>query len=144
MIIQHLNWLAVAAGAIAYFVLGAIWFGPIFGKMWMAGHKINPPSPEEKEKMKKEMWKFMLPTLVLCFVGTVALAYFIHVFSFYNVNWRWYSGVKVALVGGVGFTSVAIIMNYIYLQKPLKIMIIDSAFHVAGLTIASIILSVWM
>ncbi len=143
MILQHFNWLAIVVATIAYFCLGAIWFGPVFGKAWMAGHKITPPTPEDKEKMKKEMWKFMLPTLVLTLISIIALSYFVHVFSFYNVNWRWYSGVKVALVGGIGFSSVSIVMNYIYLQKPMKIMIIDSLYHICGLCIAGIILSVW-
>lgn len=30
----HLNWLAVALAALAYFLLGAVWFTPLFGKAW--------------------------------------------------------------------------------------------------------------
>ncbi|WP_375002963.1 DUF1761 domain-containing protein [Aeromicrobium sp. CTD01-1L150] len=30
----HLNWLAVALAALAYFSLGAAWFTPLFGKAW--------------------------------------------------------------------------------------------------------------
>src|SRR5262249_43348240 len=30
----HLNWLAVLVSVVASFVLGAIWYGPIFGKIW--------------------------------------------------------------------------------------------------------------
>lgn len=30
----HLNWLAVALAAIAYYLLGAAWFTPLFGKAW--------------------------------------------------------------------------------------------------------------
>lgn len=30
----HLNWLAVALAALAYYLLGAAWFTPLFGKAW--------------------------------------------------------------------------------------------------------------
>ena len=141
MIILNLNWLAIGVSALAYFALGAIWFNPkVFGTMWMKGHGISAPTEEDKKKMPM----VMLTTLVLCVIGTIALAYFIHVFSFYNVNWRWYSGAKVALVGGIGFTGVGIAMNYMYTKKPWSLIILDSAYHVVGLVIAGIIISSWM
>ena len=28
------NWWAAALGAVAYFVLGALWFSPLFGRVW--------------------------------------------------------------------------------------------------------------
>ena len=33
----NLDWLAVLVGAIVFMVLGALWFGPLFGKQWSAG-----------------------------------------------------------------------------------------------------------
>jgi hypothetical protein len=31
----HVNWLAILVAALAGFGVGAIWFGPLFGKAWM-------------------------------------------------------------------------------------------------------------
>src|SRR3989304_149705 len=114
MIITHLNWLAVAVSAIAYFSLGAIWFNPkVFGTIWMKGHGITEPTEEEKKRMPM----MMATTLVLCFIGAITMGYFVEVFSFYQVNWRWYSGVKVGLIAGCGFTGVGMAMNYMYTRK---------------------------
>lgn len=33
-----LNWLAIGVLTVTHFALGAIWFGPIFGKIWMRIH----------------------------------------------------------------------------------------------------------
>ena len=46
MPIEHMNWLAVIAGAAAAFGLGMIWFSPLmFGKSWAQGsHRIRPPA----------------------------------------------------------------------------------------------------
>jgi len=30
----QLNWLAIAVAALAYYLLGAVWFTPLFGKAW--------------------------------------------------------------------------------------------------------------
>lgn len=32
--LTHLNWLAIALAALAYYVLGALWFTPLFGRTW--------------------------------------------------------------------------------------------------------------
>lgn len=139
MVITHLNWLAIAVSAIAYFMLGAIWFNQnVFGKMWMKGHNISGPSEEDKKKMPM----MMLMTFVMCFVAAVGLAYLIHVFSGYTVNWRWYSGAKVALVASA-FACVGIGLNHMYTKKSMMLTIIDAGYHVVGLLAAGVILSAW-
>ena len=140
MIIQQINWLAVLTSTLAYFMLGAIWFNPkVFGSVWMKGHNIGAVTEEDKKKMPM----MMITTFVLCFIGVIAMDYFVEVFRVYQVNWRWYSGVKVGLVAGCGFSGVGIAMNYMHTRKSWTLIIIDSSYHVAGMVIAGIILSVW-
>ena len=31
-----INWLAVIVATVATFILGGLWYGPLFGRMWMA------------------------------------------------------------------------------------------------------------
>ena len=33
---MEVNWIAVIAAAVSAFVLGGLWYGPLFGKKWMA------------------------------------------------------------------------------------------------------------
>ena len=135
MIIQHLNWLAVAVSALAYFSLGAIWFNPkVFGTVWMKGHGITPT-----EEDKKNMGKMMLSTLVLCFIGAITAGYFCYAIN----SWDWMRGAKIGFIAGCGFTGVGIAMNYMYTKKPLSVIIIDSAYHVVGMVTAGVIMSVW-
>ena len=141
MIIQNLNWLAVIVSAIAYFALGAIWFNPkVFGTIWMKGHNLAPPTEEDKKRMPMRM----LSTFILCLIGAAAMAYFMYVSSSYHhTSWRWYSGVKIGLIAGCGFSGVGIAMNYIYTRKSFTLILIDSAYHVVGMIVSGIILSVW-
>lgn len=36
MVTYDLNWLAVVVAALAQMILGFLWYGPIFGKTWLA------------------------------------------------------------------------------------------------------------
>lgn len=140
MILQQLNYLHVIVAAIAYFAVGAVWFTPIgFAKPWMEGYGITMPTdPEIQKKMKKEMPKYMGITLVLCFVGTVALACLQGVIGTNGVM----SGVKLGIAAG-SFVGVAFAMSHLHTRKSFKLTLIDSGYHIVGLSIASIILSVW-
>lgn len=64
MDIALVNWAAVAAGTVAAFGLGMMWFSPkMFGKAWAAGsHNIQPPASPP------------IGAMVIQFLGTAALA----------------------------------------------------------------------
>ena len=47
---SHLNWLAILVAALAYFVLGALWYSKVlFVKPWlrMTGIKVDDPSAKK-------------------------------------------------------------------------------------------------
>ena len=135
MIIQHLPWLQVAVSAIAYFMIGAIWFNPnVFGKTWMKGHNITA-----SEEDKKRMPMMMLMTLLCCFVSAICLAYFIQ--ATYVTGWM--MGAKIGLIAGCGFSGVAIAMTHMYTKKSMAMIFIDASYHVAGLAAGGAILAGW-
>lgn len=140
MILSHLNYLAVAVATLAYFALGSVWFSPmLFSKSWMAGHNITMPTDETaKKEMRKSMPKLMLVTFVGCFVAVLALGYIETAFMYHG----WMTGLKTGILASV-FSSIAIALSHMYTQKSFKLFIIDAGYHVAGLIIAAVILSVW-
>jgi hypothetical protein len=40
-IVDGVSWLAVIVGAVAAFILGWLWYGPLFGKQWAAGNNVE-------------------------------------------------------------------------------------------------------
>lgn len=46
MNLSEINWLGLLLGSVAGFALGAVWYGPLFGKAWMAALGI-------KKRMRK-------------------------------------------------------------------------------------------
>ena len=137
MVLQHLYWLPVAVSAIAYFGLGAAWFGPIFGKMWMKGHGITPPTDEEKKKMN--MGAILGTSFVKTAVMVILTAYIVMII---NYKGDMMTALKIgAVLGGISAFSIGI--NYIFLKKPFYIWVLDGGYHACGVIIASIIMSVW-
>ena len=137
MILQNLNWLAVAVSAIAYFCLGAVWFGPVFGKMWMAGHGITPPTEEEKKKMNIGM--MMTMSFIKTIVMVILTAYIVMI-----INWsgNTMTALKIGAVLG-GIASFPIGINYLFLKKPFSIWLLDGGYHFCGVVITSLIMSCW-
>lgn len=61
-----MNFLPILFCAIAGMVVGFIWYGPLFGKVWMRVMGHDGPKPTKEEM--KEMNKKMMPTYILQFL----------------------------------------------------------------------------
>jgi Protein of unknown function (DUF1761) len=136
--LSHANWLAIIVAAIAYFALGSVWFSVLFGKQWMALNNIPEPTPETKEQMKKMILMMMVKTLLMSMVVAVVIGMLVMALGVVKCV----PGIKLGLaLSAVGI--VPLVMSDMYLMKPLKLWFIDAGYHVVGITLMSIILSVW-
>ncbi len=73
-----INYWAVLGGAIFLFIMGMIWYGPLFGKLWRKIVGAEHMSKEEMAKMQKEMMPMYLMTIVLGFITSYVLYTFVH------------------------------------------------------------------
>lgn len=72
-----INYLAVALAAFAQFVFSAIWYTPIFGKLWGRIHDYDKVPPEQQKEMMRKMPPLLLVQLVATVVMTTVLAIFV-------------------------------------------------------------------
>ncbi|HEU4471465.1 MAG TPA: DUF1761 domain-containing protein [Flavisolibacter sp.] len=133
--LQQLEWLHILVATLAYFSLGAIWYGPLFSKKWIAYHGINVNDPG----MKKGVAGIMLLSFVLFFLVTTGLAILIGRLELAGVL----SGLKLGLFTGTFFSAAAISITYLYLQKPFGLHFIEGLYHIIGQALAAIILCIW-
>jgi hypothetical protein len=133
--LSNLPWLHVLVAAIAYFALGAIWYGPLFSKAWVRGHAINMSDPDAKKGVAGIMITSFFIVLAIC----IALAILLEVTYVKDIA----HAVKWGLFIGIGFVVTTTSMTYIYLKKPVSIHLIDGLYHVIGIVIASVILTAW-
>lgn len=127
----HLNWLAVSLATAAYFAIGFVWYGPLFGKAWGKEVGINM----NKRPKTNEMIVIMGGQLVASFVAVWGLASVI--------SWTHKSGVQAALTTSflvVLFFIVSTNLGVLLFQKKPKLFLIDTSYHAVGLAVGGLIL----
>jgi hypothetical protein len=134
-IFSNLNWLHILVAAIAYFALGSIWYSALFGKKWVAYHKLDVNAPDAK----KGVAAIMFGSFVWMFITSVGLAIIVNRLNLTTAM----SGVKWGLLTGICFSSAAISISYLYVKKPTGLHFIDCLYHIIGQIIAAVILSAW-
>lgn len=74
---MNINWLAVIIATAVEFGIGAVWYGPIFGKLWGRIHGFDKLSKETQQKMMKEMGPFYGIQALVTLITTIVLAIYI-------------------------------------------------------------------
>lgn len=76
--------------AVLAMVIGAIWYGPLFGKKWLEVICADKVDLERRKEMMKGVWKLYLTQFILTIFQVYVLAYYI-------AGWKEASGVENAL-----------------------------------------------
>ena len=130
------NYLAVLVAAVAYFVLGAIWYiPPVMGAAWQRAGGIEVPEGEGPSPI------LFAGTLVAYFVAGLATA----MLAVGTGTDTAAEGVLLGLIVGVGYAFTAAAVGALYDRKPQPMAwwLINGIFNVVGLVIVAIIISVW-
>jgi MFS family permease len=134
---NDINWLAVFVAALAYFMLGAIWYSKaLFANRWIRHTKIDMSNPD----VKKGMAAIMITSFVLMFITCVGLAI---LRSRLDLS-GWMSGLKLGLLTGICFGMTAISISYVYEKRSTELHLINGAYTVVGNVIAAIIICCWL
>ncbi|HEY6504648.1 MAG TPA: DUF1761 domain-containing protein [Chitinophagaceae bacterium] len=134
-IFSDLNWLAVLAGGLGYFVLGAIWYSFLFQKAWIKHSGVNVNDP----KMKTGMAQTMLSSLVLMIIASIGIGILITRIG----SSGWMTGLKIGLLVGLCFSATAISISYLYEKRPMALHLINGLYSTCGCAIAGIIIAIW-
>jgi Protein of unknown function (DUF1761) len=128
------NYAAIAVAAVAYWVLGAIWYGVLFGNQWMA-----------LEHMSMEQAKSVNPapiyaiTLLLNLLIAYVLA---QVCIWRNANTVG-RGASVGVLLWVGIVGPITFTTYMYEMRPKDLYAINEFYPLAGLVLMGAILGAW-
>ena len=74
---MNINYLSVFIASVAQFVIGAIWYMPLFGNLWGKIHGMGKVSEVEHRRMMQQMIPFLALQFLVTIVTTVVLAIFI-------------------------------------------------------------------
>ncbi|MEO8412854.1 MAG: DUF1761 domain-containing protein [Ginsengibacter sp.] len=134
-ILNHINWVAVLVGGLAYFFLGAIWYTALFGKKW---REYNAALMNETNAGKGAA-ATMVISVILMLVCSLGLAILAERFGIFG----WMGGLKLGVLTGFCFAATAVHISYVYEKRPLGLHLINGLYNVAGNIIAAIIICCW-
>ncbi len=104
---NDLNYLALVLATIGQFIVGFVWYGPIFGKMWGQMHGFDKLSEKVQKEMMAKMGPWYALQLAVTLVTTIVLAILIPVVDTYTAyelaGLLWIGFVVPTQVSGVVF-----------------------------------------
>lgn len=131
-----LNWLAVVAAGLAYYVLGGLWFSQgIFGKAWDKAIGFDRPKDWQVTP------RYYIGPLIGCLATALALAVLAQALGVNLFN----EAVSLGLIVGVGVAGAVTFTNAITPRtpRPLVFAVITGTYHVLGIVLASTMLFWW-
>lgn len=128
----EVNLLAVLVAALAAFIVGGLWYGPLFGKRWQREAEIG----DEQLKQVSPAKVFGL-TLVLALIAAYVFA--VHLGPQPGLAFAAGRGFVV----GVFFVATAFAINYLFAQRSLPLFLIDAGYNVLFFTAIGTVLGVW-
>ncbi len=130
-----INWFAVIVAAVSAFALGAVWYGPIFGKRWQTLTQLS-----DEELADANMAMVFGTSFVLTLIISFALAAMIAaVLPAPNLV----SGLLLGLEMSVVFVATSFGINYLFARQPMALYGIDVGYMVAMFVLMGAILGVW-
>lgn len=132
------NYLAVLVSAIAAMVVGFLWYGPLFGKLWIGLMGITKKQMEEGKK--KGMGKSYAILFVSSLVFAYILAHFVKYLSAATVG----DAISAAFWIWLGFIATIALGSVLWEGRPWKLYFLNVAYQFVALAIQAIILTLWV
>ncbi|MBL43437.1 MAG: hypothetical protein CMN71_01600 [Sphingomonadaceae bacterium] len=120
---SEINWLPVLLGALAFFLVGAIWYGVLFSKAWQKAAGISDEQLQGGN---------MALIFGLTFLAEVVIA-----MTLWHLIVRTGASDRAVMMMAIGFGATimtpAIGINYLYLRKTLAHFLIDAGHFIVGM-----------
>lgn len=129
---DDVNWLAVIVAVLVHQVLGFLWYGPLFGKAWLAAMNKRPEDVGGPG-----------PAIAIGVVGSVltaiALALFISLAEEPDLG----TGIAYGAVAAIGFAGASIATSAAFEGKNQTVTALFIAYQLVGLILMGAILGAW-
>ena len=126
-----LNWFAVLAAAVSAFLLGGLWYGPLFKKAWCREAGVDPDvAPPHPARIFATAFGCSLLAALMFAVAMPPGA---------NAA----DGFGAGFVVGLFFVAMSFGINYAFAGRSVKLWMIDSGYHILQFALYGLILGAW-
>jgi hypothetical protein len=129
------NYLAIIVAAIINLVLGFLWYGPLFGRRWLALSNITQEQMRSGGIAKTTAGSFVIALIVFYVLSLV-------------VDWTGAKTVGAGLTAGfwvwLGFVGTVTFNSVLYEFRPTALWALNNGYHLLTLLIGGALLAVWV
>ena len=128
------NYAAVFVSALAYWIVGALWYGVLFNKPWMA-----------LENISMDQAKSMNPVLpyIITFVLNLLIAFVLAQICIWRTANTAARGAALGILLWIGFVGPVTYTTYMYEMRPLQLFAINEFYPLVGFCLMGAILGAW-
>jgi hypothetical protein len=135
--LSSLNYWALIVSGIAFWIIGAVWFGALFGKTWSA--EVQKHGVVIKKPTSTEMGLMSVKTLVGNFVVAFGCAFIVFTAHTYFL----WPAIKLGVFTGLTFSVATLWIASVWEKRSTKLVLIDAGYPLVGITVCTVILSLW-
>jgi len=131
-VISDLNWLGIVLATVAYFILGALWFTPLFGALYDKAMGFSRP-----KKYKWGMIYYVMPA-VSAFMVSLTTGALTEALALVELS----DAIILGIVVGIGYTGAVSFNNAVNPKTPRPLLYgaVTGSYHLVGAILVSIII----
>lgn len=135
----EVNWLAILASGVVYMVVGFLWYGPLFGNMWMKLVGLT------KKDIQKDMSQGnMAKTYGTAFLTALVSAYVTNVLVVLLNVTDVGSAVALGVMLWLGYVAASYATLVLYENKKFKLYLLNTGYYLVTIVAAAVILTLWV
>lgn len=119
-----MNWPAIVIATLAFFAVGAVWYGALFRQPW--AREVGVSAPPQGAVVAR----ILALTLLAEFVVVLMLG---HLFA--RIQPSDHAKMMMAVGFGLAIMAPALAINYLHQRKSLKLFLIDAGHFVIGMAV---------
>ena len=127
-----INWLAVLVAAVSAFLLGGIWYGPLFKHAWCREAGIDPEA-----KRKNHPATVFGTAFAAALVAAAAFAIIL------RPDPPLFIALHAGFLTGLAYVAMSFGINYAFAGRSLKLWLIDGGYHTLQFALYGLVLGLW-
>lgn len=131
---MKLNYAAVVVSAVVYWLLGALWYGVLFSKQYVALEHLT----EEQMKAANPILPYII-TIVL----NLLIAFVLAKFCIWRSADTAVKGAWLGILLWIGFLAPVTFTTYMFELRPVELFAINQCYALVGLCLMGLILGGW-
>ena len=128
----QINWIAVALGAVFNMALGTLWYGPLFGKAWVA------LMGKKEDEIQSSPAMYLVP-LVMAFISALVLAFLIEALGITV----WWQGIGLGAILWTGIGATAGLTTSFFEDKKKGVWLLFALYQFVVFVVQGLVFAIW-